>query len=68
MAFSMVFARREYTEPLALVHTVDTDPAPALSDLDVGEDWLELVLVPQSAAIWVIRDARLVADRAGTAP
>ena len=64
----MVFGRREFAEPLALVQTLETDPAPALSDLDVGEDWLELVLVPQSAAIWVIRDARLVPDRAGTAP
>jgi hypothetical protein len=68
MAVSMVFARREYAEPLALVQTIETDAPPALSDLDVGDDWLELVLVPQTAAIWVIRDARLAADRAGTAP
>jgi hypothetical protein len=68
MAVSMVFARREYAEPLALVQTIETDAAPALSDLDVDDDWLELVLVPQAAAIWVIRDARLAADRGGTAP
>lgn len=68
MAAYMVFARREYAEPLALVRTIDADAPPALHDLDVADDWLELVLVPQAAAIWVIRDARLVTDRAGAAP
>jgi hypothetical protein len=60
MATYLVFGRREYAEPLGLLTTVDAATTPDRADLDVGDDWLELVLAPEDAAIWVIRDAHLV--------
>lgn len=68
MAVYMVFGRTEYAEPLALVATVEAAAPPAPHDLDVGDDWLELVLVPGDAAIWVIRDASLIVERAEAGP
>lgn len=56
MATYLVFGRTEYAEPLALVSTVDAAAPPAIDDLDTGSEWLELVLVPAAAAIWVLRD------------
>jgi hypothetical protein len=67
MATYLVFGRREYAEPLALLTTVDAATMPDREDLDVGDGWLELVLVPEDAAVWVIRDAHLVV-RAGASP
>lgn len=60
MAQHLIFGRIEYAEPLALVTTVEADTTPALDDLDVGTDWLELVVVPEQAAIWVLRDGEPV--------
>ncbi|CAN5875724.1 hypothetical protein BH23ACT10_BH23ACT10_34980 [soil metagenome] len=56
----MVFGRTEYAEPLALVTTVQAETSPGIADLDVGDDWLELVLVPADAVIWILRDGDLV--------
>jgi hypothetical protein len=63
MATYLVFGRRRYAEPLALLTTVESSDPPTRQDLDVGDDWLELVVVPETEAIWVVRDARLVVDR-----
>jgi len=67
MATYLVFGRTDYAEPLALLTTVESDDAPGRSDLDVGDDWLELVAVPEPEAIWVVRDGRLVVERAEAA-
>jgi hypothetical protein len=56
MATYLVFGRTEYAEPLALVSTVEASTPPAIDDLDIGSEWLELVLVPAEKAIWVLRD------------
>jgi hypothetical protein len=56
MVTYLVFGRTAYAEPLALLSTVDAATPPAIDDLDVGDGWLELVLVPEDAAIWVLRD------------
>lgn len=63
-----MFARTEYAQPLALVSTVEAATPPALEDLDVGGDVLEVVLVPDDAAIWVIRDGRMVVEWAQVGP
>lgn len=65
MATYMVFGRTEYAQPLALLSTVEADAPPQVDDLDVGEDWLELVLVPSDDVIWVLRDGNLVVEWAG---
>jgi hypothetical protein len=61
----MVFGRTRYVDPLGLVATVDADVAPGPDDLDIGDGWLELVVVPAAAAIWILRDGDLVGDWAG---
>ena len=63
MVTYLVFGRTQYADPLALLTTVESTDPPGRQDLAVGDDWLELVVVPETAAIWVIRDARLVVDR-----
>lgn len=68
MATYLVFGRTEYAQPLALVSTVDAATPPALDSIDPGGGWLELVLVPENAAIWVLRDGRFARDRAGASP
>lgn len=65
MATYLVFGRTEYAQPLALLSSVEADTPPQVDDLDVGEDWLELVLVPSDDVIWVLRDGNLVAEWAG---
>jgi hypothetical protein len=56
MATFLVFGRTEYAQPLALVSTVEAGVTPAVDDLGIGSEWLELVLVPADKAIWVLRD------------
>jgi hypothetical protein len=56
MATFLVFGRTAYAEPLALVSTVEAAASPAIDDLGIGNEWLELVLVPADKAIWVLRD------------
>jgi hypothetical protein len=63
MATYLVFGRTQYAEPLALLTTMESTDPPTRQDLVVGDDWLELVVVPETAAIWVVRNARLVVDR-----
>lgn len=52
----LVFGRTDYAEPLAFVTTVDAVSTPTLDELDVGTDWLELVVIPADAIIWILRD------------
>jgi hypothetical protein len=61
----MVFGRTRYADPLEWLTTVDADAVPGLDDLDIGDDWLELVVVPASAAIWILRDGDFVSEWAG---
>jgi hypothetical protein len=63
MTTYLVFGRTQYAEPLALLTTVESTDPPTRQDLDVDDDWLELVVVPETEAIWVVRNARLVVDR-----
>lgn len=60
----MVFGRTEYAEPLALVTTVRSATTPGLRELDAGTGWLELVVVPVDAVIWILRDGDLVGSSA----
>ena len=64
----LVFGRTEYAQPLGLVTTIEAATQPALDDLDVGTDWLELVAVPADEIIWILRDGETVAVGAGRAP
>jgi hypothetical protein len=59
------FGRHEYAEPLELIGSFETDGVPTVRDAGVGDDWLELVAVPEDDAIWVIRDGSLVEERRG---
>jgi hypothetical protein len=52
----LVFGRTEYAEPLALVTTVAAASTPTVDDLGIGDDWLELTLVPADETIWILRD------------
>lgn len=61
----LVFGRTEYAQPLALVSTVDAAAPPAIDDLNIDGGWLELVLVPEDAPIWVLRDGHYASDWAG---
>lgn len=65
MSRYVVFARNEYAEPLAKVGEAEHDDTPGLDDLDVGDDWLELTVVPEDALIWVLRDGELVDEWQG---
>jgi hypothetical protein len=56
----MVFGRTQYAQPLTLVSTIDAGAPPTIDD--VGGEWLEVVVVPESAAIWIIRDGDLVTE------
>lgn len=67
MASFLVFGRTAYADPLALIDTVEAAATPGLDDLDTGTDWLELVVVPTDAAIWVQRDGDVVDTWAGAA-
>ncbi len=56
----LVFARSEYAEPLRHQGDLEVpggaDPA-ALARARFGDGWVELVLVPESAIEWVMREA-----------
>jgi hypothetical protein len=52
----LVFGRTDYAAPLAFVTRVHAASTPTLDDLEVGTDWLELVVIPAAAIIWVLRD------------
>ena len=59
-----VYGRTEYARPLEHVTDVDVDGdgEPALDDLGVGDDWLELVVFPVDDVEWIIRDGTLVRE------
>jgi hypothetical protein len=59
-----LYTRNDYADPLERQATFEADEAPALEDLPVdrSDDWLEVVLVPDDAMIWVLRDADLVTE------
>jgi hypothetical protein len=55
----LVFARREYSEPLTQIGRVEmATPASvrAAAAQQFGEDWLELVAVPENQIAWAIRE------------
>jgi hypothetical protein len=54
-----VFARREYKEPLTRIGTLELAAGASVVDAvkhEHGEDWLELVAVPESKIAWAIRE------------
>ncbi len=61
----LVFGRRGYAEPLAQIGERSADSLPSVKAVGLGDDWLELVVIPEDAIIWVIRDAELVDERTG---
>jgi len=62
----LVMARKEFAEPLELVAEVDVDGEPTVEALGVGDDWLELVAVPEKDVEWITRAGVLVHELAGT--
>jgi hypothetical protein len=57
-----LYARTDYADPLERQATFDADQVPTLDEvpIDRSDDWLEVVLVPDDAITWVLRDADLV--------
>ena len=54
----LVFARTEYSEPVehrGNIQAVDDEEANKLALERFGEQWLELVLVPERDVHWVMR-------------
>jgi len=55
----VVFARREYKEPLTRIGTLELAPGEDVKRAATrahGESWLELVAVPESRIAWAIRE------------
>jgi hypothetical protein len=55
----IVLGRREYQEPLTRVGAVDAasrESVGAAAKRELGEDWLELVAIPESRIAWAIRE------------
>ena len=55
----IVLGRREYQEPLTRVGAVDVERGQdvgAMAKRALGEDWLELVAIPESRVEWAIRE------------
>jgi hypothetical protein len=59
-----LYTRTDYADPLERQATFEADEAPGLDDLPVdrSEDWLEVMLIPDDAITWVLRDADLVTE------
>jgi 1,2-phenylacetyl-CoA epoxidase PaaB subunit len=56
----LVFARTEYSEPVehqGKIQAADDEEAKKLAVERFGEQWLELVLVPERDVHWVMRKA-----------
>lgn len=51
----MVFARKEYAEPLRFQGEWEGPADPEAVFESIGRNWLEVVLVPYRAVRWVIR-------------
>lgn len=58
----LVFTRTEYAQPLEYLETIEAEPGQvSLADIPRGDEgWLEVMLVPETAMTWVLRDADLV--------
>jgi hypothetical protein len=55
----VVFARREYKEPLTRIGTLELahgEDVKGAAKREHGESWLELVAVPESRIAWAIRE------------
>lgn len=66
-----VFARRGYADPLERIgdaEAVGDGALPELADLGLDGGWLEVVLIPDDATIWVLRGGELVEERRGDVP
>ena len=55
----IVLGRRQYQEPLTRVGAIDVEPGKDVGEVakrTLGEDWLELVAIPESRVEWAIRE------------
>ena len=55
----IVLGRRHYQEPLTRIGAVDVErghPVELVAKQKLGEDWLELVAIPESRIEWAIRE------------
>ena len=55
----VVFARREYSEPLTEIGKLELPAGAALGGAvtrQYGEQWLELVAIPEREITWAIRE------------
>ena len=55
----VVFARKEYAEALTQVGTLELEPGQAVAERarqEYGEQWLELVAIPEKRISWAIRE------------
>jgi hypothetical protein len=59
-----LYVRNEYAEPLARLASFEHGDVPTLDDLPVDRDpdWLEVVIIPDEAITWVLKDADLVTE------
>lgn len=61
----LVYGRTEYADPLEQLSVVETDEVPTITTAGVGDHWLQLVVIPEDAIIWVQREGALVRTLAG---
>ena len=55
----IVLGRRQYQEPLTRVGAIDVERGKDVGEVAkraLGEDWLELVAIPESRVEWAIRE------------
>lgn len=55
----IVLGRRQYQEPLTRIGSVDVERGHAVEQVakrELGEDWLELIAIPESRIEWAIRE------------
>lgn len=58
----LVFARKAYAEPLRYQGALEAEGNPkGKAEQAFGEEWLEVVLVPEAAVRWVVREREEVA-------
>jgi hypothetical protein len=54
-----VFARKEAAEPLTRIGTVAVDEGASVEAAvraGHGEDWIEMVAIPETSIVWAIRE------------
>lgn len=65
MATFHLFARTEWVEPLTRIDSIEAADTPGRDAFERGaDDWLEAVVIPESAMTWVLKDGDLVAPAA----